>query len=323
MAGKKNKKKKWIILTIILIVVVGVYLWGRSAARKTLNEYAKSSIIESVAKKDTIEVKITENGVIEPLRKNEIYASMGGTVTKEYLQIGEKVDKDESIFKIGGYNIKSPIDGEIIWTNAKEDDYVSAASTGVATPVAVVADMSKAKFTLEIDELDINKVRVDMEVEVTADAVPNKIFKGRVSKINNEGKNTNGVTTYGVEILIDSPEELKIGMNVDCALILENKENTLLIPMASINKEGAETYVYIKEDGHNEEEKMTAVPKNMSEVKGYKKQAVTVGISNKDYIEIVEGLKEGDKVYNISASKSLTEYMVENSGGGMMMRVGN
>lgn len=324
MSKKKNKKKKWIILGIVLVVVLGLYLWGRTATNKALNEYAMSSIIESETKKDKIEVKITESGVIEANRKVEVFAPVSGTVTSQYLEIGEEVEEDESIFKIGGYNIKSPIDGEVVWTNVKKNDYVNTTtSTGLATPVAVVADMSKVKFSIEVDELDINKLKIGMKANVSADSFPNKTFEGKVSKINWDGKNTNGVTTYTVEITINKPGKLKIGMNVDATLVLESKKNALVIPMTAINKTGSETYVYIKDEENTEENKITVAPKNMSELKGYKKQNVKVGISNKDYIEILTGLKEGDKVYNISTSKSLTEYMMEqSSGGGMMMSVG-
>ena len=103
MANKKNKKKRWIIITIIVLVIVALYFWISTNTKKALSEYAKSSIIETVAKKDNIEVKITENGVIEPNRKSEVFAPMGGTVTIQSLEIGDTVNKDGRIFRIGGY----------------------------------------------------------------------------------------------------------------------------------------------------------------------------------------------------------------------------
>ena len=192
-------------------------------------------------------------------------------------------------------------------------------------PIAVLADMSSVKFNLEIDELEINKVVIGMEVKVTADAVVGREYIGKVSKIAKEGNNLNGISTYSVTVEIEEYEGLQIGMNVDASLILERKENVLVVPMQAIQKVDGEIYVYVKDEEYQGEEPVFYLtPKNMSEVAGYRKQVVKVGTSNKDSIEITEGLKEGDKIYHISNTKTLTEYMLENAGspggsGGIMM----
>ena len=282
-----------------------------------------SSILESTATVSTIAETETDSGVIKASRQNDVFAPMGGTVTKQYLKIGDNVNKDQTIFDIGGYPIKSPIKGQIIWTNVQVNDYVQTTSnTGAASPVAVVADMSSVKFTISVDELYVNKVKVGMEADVTADAIANTTFKGTVSKVNSAGMSANGVTTYDVEITISDYGALKIGMNVNATLTLDSKDSALVIPMSAINKDGSKTYVYVKDESYTGNATLTAVPKSLSDVQGYKKQEVTVGLSNKDNIEILSGLKEGDKVYSISNSQSLTQFMQSRSGGGSGISIG-
>jgi len=314
---KKSKAKKWIIIGIVIIVLIVLYIIIRANSQKIMSDYAESAILESTATIGKIDETETDSGVIAANKQNDVFAPMGGTVTKQYLNIGDSVNKDQTIFDIGGYPVKSPIKGQIIWTNANVNDYIgAAASSGSVSPVAVVADMSSVKFTISVDELYINKVKVGMSADVTADAIPNTTFAGTVTKVNNAGVSTNGVTTYDVEITISDYGALKIGMNVNATLTLDSKEDSLIIPMSAINKSGAETYVYVKDQSYTGNTKLLAVPTSLSDIAGYKKQDVTVGLNNKDNIEILSGLKEGDKVYSISSSQTLTQFMQSRAGGG-------
>lgn len=347
MAKKKSKWKRNVWIVLILILLVGGYLYVSSNTKKTLTEYAKSSIIENTVERQKIEVKTTGNGTIQPYSRYEINSPVTGVVKYINYQQGEYIKKDKTLMKIGDTTIKVPYAGTLITLNTEEDAYVTTgnignsnsvsmptSATGTQTlastdsPIAVIADMEKVKFNLEIDELDINKVKLGMEVRVTADAIEGKEFIGKVDKIAQEGKSSNGVTTYDVTVVIEDYGELKIGMNVDATLILDQRESVLVIPMDAINKTGEEVYVYVKDDSYQDTEKknaqpMMTAPKNMSEVKGYKKVPITVGISNKDNIEVTGGLEEGQKVYSVSNSKSLTEYMLEQSSGSGMSVAGH
>lgn len=233
MAKKKTKWKKWVIIGIIVAILVGGYLYISSTTQEALSQYSKSAILEETANMRTIEVKTSGSGVIEPNKRFEVYSSYAGEVKDQYIEIGETIKKDAKIFKVGDYTVKAPIAGTLITTNVSEGDYLNQTALQ-ALPVAVLADMSKVKFTLEIDELEINKVILGMEAKVTADAITGKEYTGVVSKIAKEGKNVNGISTYEVTIEIAEYEGLQIGMNVDTTIVLERKENALTIPMEAI-----------------------------------------------------------------------------------------
>ncbi len=325
MNKKKSKLKRNIIILIIVFAIVGIYIMINNNARTTLSQYAKSAIVEGVANIDNIEVKTTGNGVIEPNKRYEIYSMYPGEIKRVYVEQDEKVDKNDDLFKIGNYYVETPVAGTVITVNNEVGDYIQTNSNMNQKPLAVVADMSKVKFILEIDELDINKVSLGMEVKVSSDAVQDKEYLGKVSKISSEGKSLNGVTTYEVTVVIEEYEGLKIGMNVDATLTLDKKDSTLIIPMAAINKIGDETYVYVKDEAYTGDEPVFyTTPSSMANIAGYKKKTVTVGINNKDYIEITSGLENGNKVYYISSSKTITEYMLEQAGssGGMQITMG-
>lgn len=326
MKEKKRKIKKYIIIGIILVLVVGGYFYIRNNAQKVAEGLQKSYVVEDVVEKGNIEISLTGSGVIQPLSRVEIPKTITGEVKTDNFEEGEAVKKDSVLYKIGNTNIKSPVKGTLITKNVQKGDYVSAStSSGMGNttsatsiePLAVIADISKMKVMIEIDEMDISKIKLGMSAKITCDAVPEKEYEAVVSKIAAEGKSGNGVTTFDVTLEIDNPEALKIGMNVDAVINAEAKENVLRIPMEAINKNKKEAYVYVKDEAFVEKEGKKQIslttPSSMAEVEGYKKVVVEVGINNKDYIEILSGLEEGQKVYSVNTSKTLTEYMMSQS----------
>ncbi len=59
------------------------------------------------------------------------------------------------------------------------------------------------KLQVEVDELDINSIKINQGVDISVDAYPDKEFEGEISYISNAGKSINGVTTFSVMIDVD------------------------------------------------------------------------------------------------------------------------
>ena len=79
------------------------------------------------------------------------------------------------------YNIKSPISGTVITKNSKAGDKMDSSNSQKA--MMVVADMSKMKFTITVDELDIADIKIGQTAMVDADAIPDSTFEARVTSI--------------------------------------------------------------------------------------------------------------------------------------------
>lgn len=323
MAHKKRKVKKYVILLIVVVILVGLWLWISSNAKKAMSTISQSYVVENIVQKENLEIKITGSGVVEPQSKVNIYAPLSGEVKVANYEQADRVKKDATLFKIGTTSVKTPVAGTLITKNVEKGEYVqvnnqSAAMTPTQVePIAVVADISTMKVKIEVDELDIGKITKGMDAQITCDATAGKVYTGKVSKIAAEGTSTNGVTTYPVTILIENPEDLKIGMNTDVTILVEKKENVLSIPMDTITKENNKTYVYVKQDNlqtkDKKEQTSFKIPSSMAELSGYRKIEIEIGKNNNDQIEVLSGLSEGDKIYSIRNTKSLTEYMMSQS----------
>lgn len=226
------------------------------------------------------------NGMISPGGGTAKYYSEGkaktetdGTVTKIYHSNGDYVTKGEAIIaisnetvennvrkaeldysdaqialqeqqeKLDDYIITAPISGTVITKNSKAGDTID--KTNASITMMVVADVSKLKFDLEIDELDVGLVSVGQAVEVTCDAVEGKTFNGTITEMSMEGTATNGVTTYQATVTIDEPGELKPSMNIDATVIIDSVENVLRVPTTDIKTAMGKSYVFVKDDGKN------------------------------------------------------------------------
>lgn len=241
------------------------------------------------------------------------------------------------------YNITSPISGTVITKNSKAGDKIDNSNS--QTVMMVVADMSKMKFTISVDELDIAKIVMGQKAIVDADALPDESFEAEVTSISSEGTSSgDGVTTFTVELTINEPGGLKSGMNVNANILINEAKDAIAIPedaLMSVN--GNTARVLVKTTGKANEkakeqkkestagEKMPERPENggMPErtVNGEmperaegdrdagmrnmpedcEMRVIEVGISNGSYIEVVSGLSEGEVVVYIPSTAGASD----------------
>lgn len=192
------------------------------------------------------------------------------------------------------YTITAPISGQVIQKAAKVGDNISR-SGNTDNAMAVIYDLSSLTFEMSIDELDIQKVEVGQAVEVTADAFEGETFTGKVTNVSLQSSYSNGVTNYPVTVTLDEAGKLLPGMNVDGTIIIDKAENVLTIPVDSLMRGSR---VYVKDE--------TALSADKGVPAGFRAVEVTTGLTNDQYVEILEGLSEGDEVY-INQSSQNTE----------------
>ncbi len=228
------------------------------------------------------------------LNKGDTYlvledATVGDSVKSSQLSVESAENQLSSAKKsLDDYRVTAPISGTVITKNAKAGDNINAT---YANPLAVIYDLSKVKFRMKVDELDVLKIAVGQEVSVTADALPEVEMTGHITNISLEAITNGGVTEYPVTVEMDEVGSLLPGMNVSARIVLEEQKNALCIPVDSLMRGNV---VYVKnapEQQTSEEELADGVPN------GFHAVDVTVGISNDSEVQILSGLTETDEVY--------------------------
>lgn len=282
-----------------------------------------------------------KSGTIESGSSTALRAEVAGTVKSLNAKNGDKVTKGQLIATLESdslstsktsselslsdsqlslksgqkalddYNITAPISGTVITKNIEVGDKID--NSTATTTLMVIADMSKVKFTISVDELDIGSIQIGQKATVDADALPGKTFEGYISSIASEGTlSGQGVTTYDVEIVIDEPGELMSGMNVNANIVISEVNNVLRIPEEALNmaRDGKAT-VYIKSEKMKQDAKFPD---------DYEAREVEYGQSNGTFVEITAGLEEGETVVYTQYTASgddLTTMMQGGMQGGM------
>ncbi len=301
------------------------------------------------------------SGVIQGGTTTSLRAEVSGEVTYTSVKNGDYVSKGQLIARLknnslvnsqkssqinvksnqktlDNYNITSPIAGTIITKSSKAGDKIDSSNS--QTVMMVVADMSKMKFTITVDELDISDIHLGQTALVDADALPDENFEARVTNIASEGVSSgDGVTTFEIELTIDEPGKLKSGMNVNANILINEAYDVVVIPedaLMSVNGSNATVLVKSdskteKNDSKNNTEQHTSMNREMPEIPaseaggkksempknaqipdaggknssipdGCEMRNVTIGISDGTNVEIISGIAEGETVVYIPSS---------------------
>lgn len=184
---------------------------------------------------------------------------------------GLEIQKAQILKQIKGCTIISPFNGII---TKKMIDLGSVIGSG--TPVAEITDISLLKLAINIPERDINKFKVGQKVDVTADIKADEIITGTIKTISPQADKTHNIKVQ-VEIK-NSLNELKAGMFATANLANGSSLNALSIQRKTLVGSTKSPQVYVVKNGR-------AILTSFN-----------AGTSDSDYIEIVSGISETDKI---------------------------
>lgn len=232
-----------------------------------------------------------------PVSYGTTLVTLGGTAANSTLEnaaIGlenAQLSLQRAMDAMENYTVTAPISGTVIEKNFKTGDTIENSSlTAAGGNLAVIYDMSTMTFAMKINELDINKIQVGQEVEITADAVEGMTFQGVVDKVNINGTTVSGMTDYLITVNILDPGDLKPGMNVSADVIIEHVGEVLAVPVEAVNRGAEKPYVLVAGAGAlNEEGRVTDLGK-------LERREVTLGRNDDSYIEITGGLVQDEVV---------------------------
>ena len=182
--------------------------------------------------------------------------------------------------------IRAPAGGTVLSRAVNPGDpIVPLTSYQPGTEMATIADMSDLIFKGTVDEIDVGKLSAGMPTRIKVGALPTDVVTGHVSRIAPQAQQKEGATLFDVEIELDPGQKitLRAGYSANADVIIREKKDVLVLPERLVTFEdgGKKTFVELPGDNPKAEPKKTDVK---------------VGISDGLNIEIVSGLKKGDKV---------------------------
>lgn len=196
-----------------------------------------------------------------------------------------KAAADQAVESLAYATIRAPIRATVLSRDVEIGSPVSSIlNLGAnATLVMTLGDIQKVFVRGKVDEADIGRVRLNQPARIRVETFKERVFTGRVTQISPLGVEKDNVTSFEVKVSIDNPgQELKANMTANAEIVLEEHPNALLIPEAAVTYDAGKTaFVDVVSPGN----------KN-----GRRKTPIKVGVGNGTKIEILSGLKAGDKV---------------------------
>ena len=196
--------------------------------------------------------------------------------------------------------ITAPISGVVVG-EPKTAGTMAVQGSDNPTVIMRIADLSKKQIKAKVDETDIGNIRIGQEATFTVDAFTDKKFTARVSKISqtdvtnswdtssssSSSSSSTSVIYYYVTLDVDDPENLLLpAMTARVVINTADRNDALVVPLSTLKTDAAGSYVLVlQEDGTQET------------------RYVETGIYSDEYVEILGGLSEGERVVSTYTAK--------------------
>ena len=201
----------------------------------------------------------------------------------EYIQAQLSLESAQN--NLSRCRITAPTSGHVTSLAAAVGDYIRA-----FTPVLKIQSLDDMTAELEIDEVDVGKVRVGQAVEIESDSIIGEILGGEVVEVAPVIKTLGSTRTSTV--LVDIREvpasvDLKAGASCTARIVTNVKEGSVVIPLSGFIEQSNTAYAYVMKPAETRGDR---------EFYRLEKTEIKTGISSVNFIEITDGLSVGDRI---------------------------
>jgi len=239
--------------------------------------------------------KLTSQKILDQAREELLIATKDLEASSKSLQLANsKLEEDLKLLKadiesaraavriaeaeLSYATLKAPISGIIASVATQEGETVAA---GLSAPTFVtIIDLERLQIETYVDEVDIGKIEIGQKATFSVEAFPSIDIHGEVAAIYPKAILRENVVFYSVIVkgLNSQQVILRPEMTANVSIFLEPRENVLIVPATSVKKSEGTNLVFLLEKGK------------------HVRQEVQVGLKLGRFIEIINGLKEGDEV---------------------------
>lgn len=236
----------------------------------------KGQILAEIDKAQLLQAQLQlQNKEVELQRLKSLYEAGGLSKSDlDAIELAYNVAKTQVDNLMENTILRSPIDGVVTARNYDAGDLY-----GMSAPIYTVEQIVPVKLLVGISESDYTKVKKGDAIEITADAIPGKVFYGKVEKI--YPTIDPATRTFTVEVVVDNKyKTLRPGMFARVAVNFGSNNNVVVPDVAVVKQQGSgERFVYVL----NEDGTVTY-------------QKVVLGRRMGAEYEVLEGLQDGAKI---------------------------
>lgn len=187
-------------------------------------------------------------------------------------------------------HILAPIDGVVIVRNVEAGEVVTAGMTATVNGTAqmTIAQMDRLLLEIDLNQVDVAKVKVGQGARILLDAYPGVEVPGVVSQIAAAGHtdNTRGIDVFTVKVEVDPSKatvEIKPGMTAEVRIQIGTYANVIKLPAETVFEEEGKSYVFVVTEADAKKTKT--------------KTEIQLGHRSDREVEVASGLTEGQQFY--------------------------
>lgn len=160
---------------------------------------------------------------------------------------------------------------------------IEANNFNEGTTIAAIADVSRMIFEGKVDEAEVGNVRENLPLEITIGAMKNRVFDAVLDYIAPKGVEENGAIQFEIKGTLKKEDTvfIRAGLSANASIILDRVDSTLAIRegLLQFDKDTQAPYVEVTAGDNS-----------------FERRDVKIGLSDGLYVQVLEGLNEGDKI---------------------------
>lgn len=269
---KKSKKRYWLWILILLIIVITVICFNNE------NEELEESDVEysetEVIKTDILNTLSSSNYIATGLEeKKELHATY--YFEEMYFDENKLIKEGENILKYTNDTyMLAPYDCVITEISVPNEGEVCTSKHYITIQSTNTLEMS-----MQVDEDELNTVYVGQETQIEIEALDNRVVTGYVTNIDNTATYSSSGSKFKITVGFENDGKISLGMSAKCSIILEKAEDVIAVAKEAVKEDRNKKYAIVKDQ--------------IGQIQNIE---IETGIENDAYIEIKNGLNEGDIV---------------------------
>jgi HlyD family secretion protein len=204
--------------------------------------------------------------------------------------------------------VMAPMDGIVIYYKERWDDSARVRPGGALhyqQPIFSLPDLNNMQVKVKVHESVVKKVHLKQSATMQVEALPNQVLHGKVLEVStvaqSDGWRGGGVKEYETEVSIDDlPTDagLRPGMTAEVKILVKTVKDALLVPVQAVTESGGKQVCYVVKPS------------------GIERREVEVGEANEQYVQILEGVAEGEPVALDARGRAAAEVKAEEAKNG-------
>ncbi len=245
---------------------------------------AKQAATKDELNQNQIQLERTESD-LQRLRKEKAELARRSSLDVQRATLRAERSRNEIAAleqKVRSAEVTAPVDGTLYSLPVHPRDYVSTGDV-----LAQLADLRRVRVRAFIDEPELGSLEPSQTVEITWDALPNRVWTGQTEQIPKQVV-AHGTRSVGEVLCSVDNEKLELipNINVNVRIHLRERANALVVPRGAVRIEGTRRFVFVVEEGG-----LGGVERSRLQ-----KREISVGIASATGYEVLSGLHEGEKV---------------------------